>query len=222
MKTTRVAAAVVAVLLPLSAACGGSKDIATNDPMTSSTPPTPTTQTTPSTPTTPTPTPIPTPTSTPTPTQDGNRVSGTGFSIELPSDWEDITATLTANNPQLDIAIGKKNATTFRTNFNVIKANPTSATIEHDSAALRLKAASELKSVTHKTVSPLPDATIDGEAAIGQTSSFVSSGTSITFQQYVVIHDGLAYPLTLTFATSNADQARPSLTGILGSWQWTG
>lgn len=224
MKKSLVATAVVAVLLPLSVACGSSGDIATTDQTTTTTDATTTsaspsqsTTTPPSTPPTVT---TPTPTA-PTPTHDGNRLAGTGFSIAIPPDWEDITASLKANNPQLDIAIGEKNATTFRTNFNVVQGNATTATIEHDSEAIRREAAAELKTVTHAVVTPLPDRTIDGNPAIGQTSSFKATGTSVTFLQYVAIHNGKAYPVTMTYASANAAKAKPLLDTILGSWQWT-
>jgi len=224
MKKSLVAAAVVAVLLPVSAACDSSKDIATTDPTT--TPSTPSTPTTPADstppPTTPTTPPTNPPPTSPTPSQVGNRLSGTGFSIAIPADWEDITASLKADNPQLDIAIGEKNPSTFRTNFNVVTANPTSATIQGDSEPIRKEAATELKTVTHAVVSALPDSIIDGEPAIGQTSTFVPPGStgSVTFLQYVAIHNGMAYPLTMTFATANAADAKPLLASILDSWQW--
>ncbi len=214
MNKSLVATAVVAVLLPLSVACSSSNDIATTD--TTTTTPTPPSQSTTPSPSTPA-----TESSPPPTTADGNRVTGTGFSIAIPTDWEDITASLKANNPQLDIAIGEKNASTFRTNFNVVQGNTTTATIERDSEAIRREAAAELKSVTHALVTPLPDRTIDGDPAIGQTSSFEATGTPVTFLQYVAIHNGKAYPVTMTYATSNAAKAKPLLDTILGSWQWT-
>ncbi len=222
MNKSFVATAVVAVLLALSVACSSSKDIATTDTTTTTTDPTPT-PAPPSQSTTPSPsTPTTESSSTPPPTTaNGNRLSGTGFSIAIPTDWEDITASLKANNPQLDIAIGEKNASAFRTNFNVVQGNVTTATIERDSEAIRREAASELKSVTHAVVNPLADRTIDGDPAIGQTSSFESTGTSVTFLQYVAIHNGKAYPVTMTYASSNAAKAKPLLDTILGSWQWT-
>lgn len=221
MKKPLVAAVVVAVLLALSASCSNSKDLATKDPTTSpSTPSSPKVSSPPATtaPTTAPPTTAPT-----TAAESGDRLSGSGFSIVIPNNWEDITSSLKANNPRLDIAIGEKNASTFRTNFNVVLATPTSATIPKDSAALGQEAATELKTLTHKPVTPLPDKTIDGAAAIGQRSTFVpsgASGISVTFLQYIVIHDGSAYPVTMTFATSNTAVAKQLLTSVLGSWKW--
>lgn len=216
MNKTLVAAAVAAVLLPLTASCGSSEDVA-DDPTTSTTPSdTPTTE--------PTTAPATTPTSPPTsstPTDDGSRLTGMGFSFAIPEEWEDITASLEEDNPQLDVAIGEKDADTFRTNFNVVTASATTATIEDDSDALRQEAAKELKTVTKADVTSLPDRTIDGEAAIGQASTLDASGNSVSFVQYVAIHEGKAYPVTMTFATSNAADAKATLAGILDSWQWT-
>lgn len=202
-----VAAAVVAVALPLSAACGSSADVAKSDPTTTATPTDSTTSA---------------PTTTPPTTADASsRVSGVGYSFAIPAEWEDTTASLKAQNPKLDVAVGQKDASTFRTNFNVVIGSATTATIEKDSVALHKEAAAELRSYTKAAVKPLPNVMIDTEAAIGQTSTFTSSGTSVTFLQYVAVHNGKAYPVTMTFATSNADDAAKTLTGILASWHWT-
>ena len=216
-----LAAVAVAALLSLCAACGGSDDIADDDPSTS---PTTTTTTSPTAPPTSPTTSAPTtsaPTSSSPTDDDGDRLVGAGFSIAIPEEWEDITASLKEKNPQLDIAIGEKDATVFRTNFNVVTATATTATVEADAAELHKEAAAQLKTVTHATVAPLPDRDIAGDAAIGQTSKFEASGTSVTFVQYLCIHDGKAYPVTMTFATANAEKATATLDTILATWQWT-
>ena len=215
-----LAAVAVAALLSLCAACGGSDD----DPSTS---PTTTASTTSSTPTAPPSSPTTSAPTTSAPTSssptddDGDRLAGAGFSIAVPEEWENITASLKEKNPQLDIAIGEKDATVFRTNFNVVTASATTATVEADAAELHKEAAAQLKTVTHATVAPLPDRDIAGDAAIGQTSKFEASGTSVTFVQYLCIHDGKAYPVTMTFATANAEKATATLDTILATWQWT-
>jgi hypothetical protein len=120
----------------------------------------------------------------------------------------------------VDVAMGIRNAIGFRTNFNVINNNSHPGTIEDNGPAIRKEAAIELRSITKKAVTSLPDRTIDGEAAIGQTSTFVTSGTPVTFIQYFVVHHGSAYPVTMTFANDNAAAAKSLLNQILASWQW--
>jgi len=87
-------------------------------------------------------------------------------------------------------------------------------------AAIRKEAAAELRSITKKPVQSLPDRQIDGEDAIGQTSTFVNAGTPITFIQYFVVHDGDAYPVTMTFASDTETTAKGVLADILASWHW--
>ncbi|MEJ7629361.1 MAG: hypothetical protein WKF54_07190 [Nocardioidaceae bacterium] len=213
MKTSHLAMAAAGVLLPLSVACSSSKDIAGSDPTTTQSTPAPSDETTSSSPPT---TPIT------TPPDQGDLLEGTGFSVEIPVGWMDITASLAGTNPRLDVAMGEANPSGFRTNFNVVNRTSTVGTIESDGAALRRQAASELRSLTHTSVEPLSDRVVDGEDAIGQTSTFVSSGTRVTFLQYFTIHDGRVYPVTMTSATENRESASTQLDEILDTWVWSG
>ncbi|MDP9319194.1 MAG: hypothetical protein M3O94_09035 [Actinomycetota bacterium] len=207
MKTSRLTVVVVAVLLPLSAACSSSQDIARTHQTTSTQGATPSGPTTPSV------------SVTSPPPDDGQRLEGDGYSVAIPSGWVDVTAAL-KEHPTLDIAMGESNPSGFRTNFNVVHGTSDPGTIESNGTAIRREAESELRSITHSAVQSLPDRTIDGEAAIGQTSTFLSSGSSVTFFQYVTIHNSKAYPVTMTFATENAGSARVLLQQILSTWQW--
>lgn len=221
MKTSRSLVAAVAVLLPLAVACSNSKDIA-ETPSTSGSTTTAVTSPASPTPTDPTPTSPTTPSISVTtpPAAEGSRLQGDGYSVTVPGGWEDITASLKATNPQLDVAMGQKGATGFRTNFNVVHSSSHPGTIADNGAAIRQEAAAELKSITKKPVLRLPDRSVDGETAIGQTSTFTSSGTSVTFVQYFAVHDTRAFPITMTFATANKTAAVGTLDRILSTWQW--
>jgi hypothetical protein len=214
-------AAAIAVLLPLAVACSSSKDIAEGDATST---PTSTTTTSPATPTAPTPTrtqPTTPSVSVPsTPPDDNGRIEGSAYSVVIPDGWTDITASVKAAQPSVDIAIGAPLSTGFRTNFNVVNSNTDPGTIEDNGSAIRHEAAAELRSITKKPVHSLPDRRIDGEVAIGQTSTFVNAGTSVTFIQYFVVHHADAYPVTMTFATENAAAAKDLLGQILSTWRW--
>jgi hypothetical protein len=140
--------------------------------------------------------------------------------VVIPDGWLDITASVKASQPSVDIAIGERQTSGFRTNFNVVNSATDPGTIEDNGPAIRKEAAAELRSITKKAVRSLPDRTIDGETAIGQTSTFVNAGTSITFIQYFVVHNADAYPVTMTFATENAASAKDLLEQILLTWRW--
>jgi hypothetical protein len=205
----------IAALVPVTVGCSGSNDTAQNVQRSGPT-------TAPSTaPTTTRPSSTPTtPTQNSTPTGGSKRLDGAGYSFDVPRGWVDITASLKADHPSLDVAVGESHPKGFRTNFNVVQATPTGATIRADASALHREAASELRSITHKPVRSLSDSRIDGEPMIGQTSSFVSSGIPVTFIQYFTIHNGRSYPLTLTFATANKAKAKSVLNALVSSWQW--
>lgn len=215
MKTSQLAAVMVAGLLPLVVACSGSADIADGDPTSTSTSKSPVVPITPSATVA-----SRSPLSVTTPPRNAARLEGTGYSLEIPDGWEDITADLLAQNPRLDVALGETKFTGFRTNLNVVRTSGYTATIEENRPAIRREAAAELRSITKTMVRSLADRSVAGEAAIGQTSTFVSSGTSVTFQQYVVVHERAAYTVTMTFATQDRAPAESLLASILSSWQW--
>ncbi len=221
MKKSHLAAALVAITLPFAVGCGGSKDIASGDSTTSPSSPSTSSPSSPRESTSTSSSTSPSPPSSSTSDGSAGQLDGTGFTVQIPPGWKDTTASGKAKNAGLDVAMAESNPSGFATNFNVVKASQTSNTLEKDGDALRKEAASELKSFTHQPVTPLSDRTIDGSAALGQTSTFASGGTAVTFFQYLTIHNGRAYPITMTFATANKTSAAATLGAILDSWQWS-
>lgn len=220
MRASSLAAGLTAVLLPLSVGCSSSDDVARDGDTTSGTSTTtaPTTTPPPTTPTTPV-TSSDLETTTPS---DGDWLSGTGYSVAIPDGWVDITADLQSDSPTVELAMGEASATGFRTNLNVVNGGTATGTIEDAGPEIRREAARELMSLTKTVVTPLPDRSIDGEAALGQTSSFVSSGKAVTFVQYYVVHAGTVFPVTLTFAPDQRAEAQRALDQVLVSWRWDG
>ncbi len=168
------------ILLPLLGACSSSKDIAqdgsTNSPPTTTTATATTPTSSPTEPTTAEPS-TPSQSETSTSPEDNGRLEGNSYSVVIPPGWSDITATVKAAQPSVDVAKGEGHPTGFRTNFNVVNSASDPGTIEANGPAIRQEAATELKSITKSRVTPLPDRQIDGEEAIGQTSTFVNAST---------------------------------------------
>jgi len=216
MRTRRLTVVAVVVLLPLLGACSSSKDIADED----TTSPTTTTASTDPGSTAPSTEPTTPSVSVTEPPDDSGRLHGSAYSVVIPDGWTDITSTVKAAQPSVDIAIGEGQPTGFRTNFNVVDSDTHPGTIAENGPAIRTEAAAELRSITKQPVHSLPDRQIDGEDAIGQTSTFDNAGTSITFIQYFVVHDGEAYPVTMTFASDSAASAKTVLANILAGWRW--
>jgi hypothetical protein len=222
MQRSRLVVAALAPIVLLTMACSGSEDIAKSGPGTGSThrmtTPPPSGRGSPSRSVT-----SSTPAASSSPTDGhGARLAGDGFSVGIPAGWADITSAVEAQNPRVDVAMGQVTAVGFRDNFNVVQSTPSTVLLDSSNTHLRHVLASELKMVTHTAVTTIPDRRIAGELAVGQTSRFQASGQSVTFVQYYTLHNGQAYPITMTFATSRQTQERALLGHILDSWRWVG
>ena len=150
----------------------------------------------------------------------GDSVTGSGYSIAVPSGWEDVTELAKQNNSQADIAVAEpQTEAEFRTNFNVVTPTPLPDGVGDDELADQ--AAKELESVTKAEVTPL-DVTVDfdGAKALGQTSKTTTQGFTITITQYLLVHEDQIFATTLTYDEKRADEAMDTLTEIADSWTW--
>jgi hypothetical protein len=150
----------------------------------------------------------------------GDSVTGSGYSVAVPSGWEDVTELAKQNNSQADIAVAEPQTEgEFRTNFNVGSPTPLPDGVGDDELADQ--AATELESVTKAEVTPL-DVTVDfdGAKALGQTSKTTTQGFTITITQYLLVHEDQIFATTLTYDEKRADEAMDTLTEIADSWTW--
>ncbi len=155
-----------------------------------------------------------------TPTGAPTTLAGQGYSVDIPAEWEDITAEAQQQNSRADVAIAEPSqGQPFRTNFNVVEPNQINSGVS--SNELAKQAARELKSVTKSAVTPVSAPDFDGHSALGQTSSTTASGIKVSLIQYFVIKNGLVYAATMTFDSSQADEAKATLAEIIGSWTWS-
>ncbi|MFY9914879.1 MAG: hypothetical protein WAK18_09445, partial [Nocardioidaceae bacterium] len=143
-----------------------------------------------------------------------------GYSVDIPAGWADITAEAQQQNSSADVAIAEPSqGQAFRTNFNVVEPNQIDSGVSSDELAKQ--AASELQSVTKSAVTPVSAPDFDGDPALGQASSTTASGVDVSLIQYFVVKNGLVYAATMTFDSSQTDQAKATLDEIIGSWTWT-
>ena len=150
----------------------------------------------------------------------GDSVTGSGYSIAVPSGWEDVTELAKQSNSQADIAVAEPQTQgEFRTNFNVVTPTPLPDGVGDDELADQ--AAKELESVTNSEVTPL-DVTFDfdGANALGQTSKTTAQGFTITITQYLLVHEDQIFATTLTYDEKRADEAMDTLAEIADSWTW--
>ncbi len=150
---------------------------------------------------------------------DPGTLSGQGYSVVIPADWEDITTQAKQQNSQADVAMAEpQQDQVFRTNFNVVVPNEIDAGVSQ--AELAKEAARELKSVTKSAVTPISAPDFDGSPALGQTSTTLASGVHVSLIQYFVVKDGLVYATTMTFDKGHAAEAKATLGTIIDSWTW--
>jgi hypothetical protein len=147
-------------------------------------------------------------------------VTGSGYSIAVPTGWEDVTELAKQSSSQADIAVAEPQTEgEFRTNFNVVSPSPLPDGVSDDELAEQ--AATELESVTKSEVTPL-DATVDfdGAKALGQTSKTTTQGYNIAITLYVLVHEDQIFATTLTYDEKRADEAMDTLAEIADSWTW--
>lgn len=215
-------ATLVAVAFLTSACSGSASDTATEETTSEQTSSSPT-ESSPTDETSPTEETSPTDETTETedsePDDDGQTLSGQGYNASLPSGWQNVTQEAKQRQPLVDIAVAEAKASDFRTNINVVQPNPAPEGLSDDQLAQQ--AARELKTVTKTKVRRLPGVEFSGEPSIGQTSTTQVQGSSVSLVQYLVIHAGKIYAVTLSFESSRAAEAKQALDEFVGSWTWT-
>lgn len=144
---------------------------------------------------------------------------GTGYTYELPDEWNDISAEVLAQNPPgaidtvatwgTDIESGRANLITERQTAEAT-----------DPEELRESWEGNLGTAVGVTPVSGPDTEIDGEKAISATLSS-TNGQDVSVEQtaYLVIVDGAVYSITLS-AEEGDDGAQDEFDDILDSWSW--
>lgn len=189
-----LASALVAVLLPTLAACGGSDDTAKKSEA-KSTSSYPKISGTPAT---------------------GTTIKGTGYTYKLPTDWQDITSQLKANQPGIDSG-GRATPPTdpFTTNLNTLTTpnqvkgeTPTKA--ELSEVATQIKQEIAPLSPSAKRVSTV---SVDGVPTVRQEGAASSNGAKFYIAQCWLVTKGSSYGFTFAFPTSTASASRDKLIG---------
>lgn len=154
----------------------------------------------------------------------GKAMTGTGYSYNLPTSWEDISAQLKSNQPGIDTGGRAKPATPpFTANMNTlttpskISGNPSNADL--DALAAQIKG--EVATLAPKIVTE-PRFSIAGAPAVHQEGAANSSGTKFYLVQYFAVYKGNNYGITFAFpsSTSAADRERV-VQPVLSSWKWS-
>jgi flagellar basal body-associated protein FliL len=155
------------------------------------------------------------------PTLSGEKLTGQGYTYELPEDWNEAT----------DEAKGQDAPGTIDTvsiwgekldgsQANVI-VEASSGVGDADLESLRSTWESNMSGASGSTPMDYDGTTIDGEEAIGaKFERDNTAGTAIVQIAYLTVHDGTAYSVILSTQQDKADEAMRAYDDLLGSWTW--
>lgn len=145
----------------------------------------------------------------------GERLSGTGYTIEAPDGWRDATQLAGGTTGiKVDLAMSADPTGGVSTNINVIR-RPASGMPDLASAAQIVASQASGGGASEK----LPDIKIDGEPASGRGyETKAPNGKTIAQQVYVVKRQDSVYLITLTTAVGEMDGS--VLTDALQTWTW--
>lgn len=153
------------------------------------------------------------------PTDDTGRLTGEGYSYELPDEWQDVSEDVIAQNPPgaIDtVATWGPDIESGRANL-IVERQPAEVT---DPEELRENWQSNLGNAVGVTPKPGPDSQIDGEKVIAATLDSVNSqDVSVAQTAYLTVVDGAVYSITLSAEKGDAG-AKDVFDEILDSWTW--
>lgn len=149
------------------------------------------------------------------PTDDGDRVTGQGYSYTIPDGWEDVTTQVKKEQPLADTAVMSTDAVDgFRDNVNVIPASNRQMSADQIERSL----VNELSgSSDYEDVSGQDQVQIDGVEAAQVWSQI--KGREFSTVQFGAYHQGKSYVITYS---SGADHAEASQRAqeFLNTWSW--
>lgn len=198
-------------LLLVLGGCGSDAADITDDTTSSATPTQETTET--STPPEPT---DPTETTESTDTPAGDSIDGDGYTYAIPEGWEDVSDDPASAQADSAVRVSESGGA-FGTNVNVLVSPSAGVT---DIESLRDQFKQQIEGMVDSPVKEVPDATIDGETAIGQTATTDQQGATLVFTQYFTAHEDSIYAVTLTAPQDQADAGASALDSIIASWKW--
>ena len=154
----------------------------------------------------------------------GKAMTGTGYSYNLPSAWDDITSQLKSNQPSIDTGGRAKPPTPpFTANMNTlttpskISGDPSNADLDALAAQIKGEVATIAPSIVTK-----PHFSIAGAPAVHQEGAANSSGTKFYLVQYFAVYKGDNYGITFAFPTSTSAADRDKVVlPVLSSWKWS-
>ena len=146
------------------------------------------------------------------------KVEGSGYSVELPDGWKDRTDDAPQDSPiRVDRLLIGPRVRGFATNVNVIREpRPGNATLEE----IEQQGRPQIRGFGGRDISQARPVKLGDERALSHTYRIRQRGKLLTGEQYIAIHDGRVYNVTVTSDPSAFADARRDFREITGSWKW--
>jgi hypothetical protein len=159
--------------------------------------------------------------STPAPKSDAPAAEGTGYTLQPPGDFGDLSDKFEGSAIRVDLAYAEKGGGDgFATNLVVIRERPGGEFELEDAVDVFTKQAES--QATDEGISEVEDRELDGVPA--KSWAFQRRGEDngrIRQRQVVAVKDGAIYTITWSVAADEFDAQEATLDEILASWRWT-
>jgi hypothetical protein len=158
--------------------------------------------------------------STPPPKSDTAGAEGTGYTLQPPEGYRDLSDRFEGSAVRVDLAYAEKPRGEFATNIVVIREQP-GGDFDLGDAVKAFTQQAEAQA-GDEGVSAVEDREIDGvEAKTWAFQSRSEDNGRIRQRQVVAVKDGAIYTITWSVAADAFEAQEATLDEILASWRWT-
>ena len=160
------------------------------------------------------------PASTPAPQSDAPTAKGTGYALQPPEGFSDVTSRFEGSAVRIDLAYAEKADSGFATNLVVIREQP-GGDFDLDAVMKEFTKQAEGQA-TEAGISEVEDRELDGVPA--KTYTFLSRNDAegpVRQRQVVAVKGDAIYTLTWSVADDEFEKQEAVLDEILGSWRWS-
>ena len=159
-------------------------------------------------------------TSTPAPKSDGPTAKGTGYTLQPPEEFRDLTSQFEGSAFRVDLAYAEKRGSGFARNIVVIRETPGGKVALDDVVATFEKQA--VAQADGAGVSEIEDRELDGTPA--KTYSYQrreKENGKVRQRQVVAVKDDAIYTITWSVAADDFEAQEATLDAILDTWRWS-
>ena len=157
--------------------------------------------------------------SAPAPKADTKTAEGTGYTVEAPKAFRDVTSNFDGSAFRIDLAVADPEAKGFATNFIVVRETGGEVKLDEVMKVFTKQAEAQ---ATDEGISEIEDREIDGVPA--KTYAFDRPATKdgpVRQRQVVAVKDDAVYTITWSVSEDDFEAQEATLDQMLESWRWS-